>query len=201
MTEHRELPDWEQRYSDDEIESMPWFYPDLDPDIEEALTRFGISSGRVLDLGADPGTQAIALARKGFHVTATDILATAVRKGAERARSVGVAVDFLVDDIVESRLEGKFDLIFDRGCFHALSPEQRGEYVERTALLPEPGGFLFLKCFSHRETMKEGPYHFTPEQIEEIFSSDFLVRSIDETVFHGTLESYPKALFSTIERR
>ncbi|MCP3678143.1 MAG: class I SAM-dependent methyltransferase, partial [Deltaproteobacteria bacterium] len=87
------------------------------------------------------------------------------------------------------------------GCFHALPPEQRGEYVRKTALLLDPGGYLFLKCFSHRETMEEGPYRFTPEQIRDLFSADFILCSIDETVFHGTLESYPKALFSTLERR
>jgi hypothetical protein len=49
--------------------------------------------------------------------------------------------------------------------------------------------------------MEEGPYRFTPEQIEELFGENYKVHSIRETVFHGTLESYPKALFSIIERR
>ena len=119
----------------------------------------------------------------------------------ERAVREGVEVAFLHDDILKSGLQGPFDFIFDRGCFHALPPEQRGEYVGRTALLLKPGGYLFLKCFSHLETMKEGPYRFTPEQIRELFNTDFIVRSIEETLFHGTLETRPKALFSTIERR
>ncbi|MCP3678758.1 MAG: class I SAM-dependent methyltransferase, partial [Deltaproteobacteria bacterium] len=124
------------------------------------MTRLGISSGRALDLGAGPGTQAIVLARKGFQVTATDIAAAAVRKAEERARREEAEVTFLYDDIVKSGLQGHFDFIFDRGCFHALPPEQRGEYVRKTALLLDPGGYLFLKCFSHRETMEEGPYRF-----------------------------------------
>lgn len=201
MEQKREIPDWEKRYCDDDVESMPWFYPGLDPDLDEALPRLGISSGRALDLGTGPGTQAIALARRGFQVTATDIAATAVKKAEKRARREGVEVTFLHDDIVKSRLQGRFDFIFDRGCFHALPPEQRGEYVRRTALLLEPGSYLFLKCFSHRETMEEGPYRFTPEKIEELFGKNYKVHSICETVFHGTLESCPKALFSTIERR
>jgi len=160
MEKKKEIPDWEKRYSDDDVESMPWFYPEIDPDFDRALTMLGISSG-----------------------------------------SEGVEVAFLHDDIVESGLQSRFDLILDRGCFHALPPGERGEYVERAALLLETGGYLFLKCFSHRETMKDGPYRFTPEEIREFFSAKFIVLSIEETVFQGRLATHPKALFLTLKRR
>jgi cyclopropane fatty-acyl-phospholipid synthase-like methyltransferase len=56
-------------------------------------------------------------------------------------------IQFLVDDVLASRLDGNFDVIFDRGCFHVLEPEDRARYVETVSALLEPQGHLFLKCF------------------------------------------------------
>jgi methylase of polypeptide subunit release factors len=52
---------------------MPWFNPELDDDLKQALDELGLRSESTLDLGTGPGTQAIQLARSGFEVTATDI--------------------------------------------------------------------------------------------------------------------------------
>ncbi len=65
MTGPRGLPSWEELYQKDTIERLPWYWPALDPDLEAALARHGIASGRVLDQGTGPGTQAIALAERG----------------------------------------------------------------------------------------------------------------------------------------
>ena len=61
--EVREMPDWDERYRDDPVEEMPWFFSDLDPDVGEALDARGVSEGEALDLGTGPGTQAIELAQ------------------------------------------------------------------------------------------------------------------------------------------
>ena len=74
------LGSWEELYSSKDAESMPWFYDKLDPDLEKALVDLGIKEGRFLDVGTGPGTQAIALAKMGFHVTGTDISETAIEK-------------------------------------------------------------------------------------------------------------------------
>ena len=42
---------------------------------------------RFLDVGSGPGTQAIALARRGFRVTATDLSVAAVEGARQRARA------------------------------------------------------------------------------------------------------------------
>ncbi len=179
---------------------MPWFHPGLDPDLRRALESMGIASGRALDLGTGPGTQAIALAERGFAVTATDISATAIAKARRRARKKGLAIEFCEDDILRSTIEERFDLVLDRGCFHVLAPRDRTRYIRAVAPLVAPGGHLFLKCFSHRETREEGPYRFTPAQVRELFGSRFSILSIEETVYQGTLDPLPKALFCVLEK-
>jgi cyclopropane fatty-acyl-phospholipid synthase-like methyltransferase len=194
------FPDWEARYREEEIEAMPWFHPDIDPDFDRILGRLGLEGGTVLDLGSGPGTQAIALARRGFRVTGTDISETAVAKARARAEAEGVAVDFLRDDIRESGLRGPFDLVIDRGCFHVLEPERRPRYRDTVHTMLRPGGHLLLKCFSYREPGDEGPYRFTPQMVEEAFVPPFLLRSLEETVFMGNRQPPPHALLCVFER-
>lgn len=200
MNTQREFPDWEQLYQDKNVESMPWFNPDLDPDLEQALTTLNLHAGTALDLGTGPGTQAIALAERGFQVTATDLSDTAVRQALDKAKEKGLDISLTQDDILNSHLNQEFDFIFDRGCFHVLPPEQRQDYVRVVERLIKSKGYLFLKCFSHLETSESGPYRFTPEQIKEIFSSRFNVYSVEETVYQGTLDPLPRALFCVLEK-
>jgi cyclopropane fatty-acyl-phospholipid synthase-like methyltransferase len=196
----REFPDWENKYKEEDVETMPWFYPDLDPDLQKALYKLKINSGRALDLGTGPGTQAIALAKEGFDVTGSDFSITAVEKAREKVKGSNLKINFVQDDILRSKLNHQFDIVFDRGCFHVFPPEQRMDYVNVIKELIKPKGYLFLKCFSYLEKREEGPYRFTPKEIEDYFRPHFSVYSIEDTVFHGTLDPFPKALFSILKR-
>jgi cyclopropane fatty-acyl-phospholipid synthase-like methyltransferase len=193
--ENHELPHWEELYQHQEIESMPWFNPELDDDLENALDELRLRSGSALDLGTGPGTQAIHLACRGFAVTATDISEAAIRLASEKARKQGLEIIWVQDDILDTRLDQQFDLIFDRGLFHVIAPERRGDYVRIVNGLLKKGGYLFLKCFSRLQPGEQGPYRFTPEQIREIFGGQLNVLSIKETVYQGTLAPLPHALF------
>jgi 2-polyprenyl-3-methyl-5-hydroxy-6-metoxy-1,4-benzoquinol methylase len=194
------FPGWEERYQHQAVETMTWFYPELDDDLRQALDQRGLRSGSALDLGTGPGTQAMQLARRGFEVTATDISEAAIRLAQEKAEAQGLTIAWQQDDILSTRLTGPFDLIFDRGCFHVLPPERRADYASTIARLLKPGGYLFLKCFSHLQPGTQGPHRFTPEQIRAIFSSQVQVRSITETVYQGTLDPLPRALFCVMRR-
>jgi 2-polyprenyl-3-methyl-5-hydroxy-6-metoxy-1,4-benzoquinol methylase len=198
--DQRAFPGWEALYQNGAVESMPWFNPELDDDLRQALDELGIQRGSVLDLGTGPGTQAMQLARRGFDVTATDISASAIRLAQGKAQAQELGITWQQDDILATRLTRQFDLIFDRGCFHVLPPERRQEYVSTVANLLKPGGYLFLKCFSHLQPGTQGPHRFSPEQIREIFTSQLRVHSIVETVYQGTLDPLPRALFCAIRR-
>lgn len=77
--QQRQFPGWNVIYRQQAIETMPWFYPELDDDLRHAQDRLGLWSGAALDLGSGPGTQAMQLARRGFAVTAVDISEAAIR--------------------------------------------------------------------------------------------------------------------------
>ena len=191
---------WEQIYQNQNIESMPWFNPDLDLDLQQALSQLNINSGTILDLGTGPGTQAIALAERGFQVTATDISETAIHQAEQTAKQNKMNISWQQDDIINSKLNQTFDFVFDRGCFHVFSPEQRQDYVRIVHKLLNDQGYLFIKCFSHLQPGEQGPHRFTPEQINDIFSKHFQILNIKQTVYQGTLTPLPKALFCILQK-
>src|SRR5262245_12372384 len=108
-TKH-EFPRWEALYQEHETESMPWFHPALDDDLNIALDELGLRGGSVLDLGIGPGTQAMQLARRGFSVTATDISGEAIRRARSKAEEQGFDITWEQDDILDTRFTRQFDL-------------------------------------------------------------------------------------------
>ena len=108
-------------------------------------------------------------------------------------------IDFIVDDILNSKLkENEFDYIFDRGCFHVLLPADRERYITKIKQILKDNGILFLKCFSDKEPRKEGPYKFSQDQITDLFSKYFIIDSIKETVYQGTLDPFLKTIMMKV---
>src|SRR6476660_6672757 len=105
------FPGWDERYQQQAVETMPWFYPKLDDDLRQALDQLGLHGGSALDLGTGPGTQAIQLAQRGFDVTAADISEAAIQRARAQAEAQGLTVTWQQDDILSSQLSGPFDLI------------------------------------------------------------------------------------------
>jgi len=198
---------WEEQYRDDDVETMPWFCPDLDCDVAAAIDRLHIAPAMALDVGAGPGTQSIALAKLGFQVTGTDISPSAVKKAQARADKETVAVRFVCDDVLQTGLNSgemntSFALIIDRGCFHVVDPDQQAGYVKAIASLLDDGGYLLLKTFHKQERCEQGPPNrFEAADISKLFAADFdLIESCD-SAFKGNAEFSPKALFCVLTKR
>jgi len=197
---HRSFPDWNLLYKNEKVVNMPWYNENLDFDLEQEIIQRKITynGGKFLDLGTGPGTQAVQLSKLGFDVTGNDLSEYAI----EKARSLTDKVHFIVDDILNSQLKkNEFDYIFDRGCFHVLSIDDRDKYVMTIKNILKDNGILFLKCFSDKEPHEEGPHRFSQDKIKEIFGNDFEILSIKETVYQGTLDPLPKALFVVMRKK
>jgi methylase of polypeptide subunit release factors len=112
------FPNWEELYRSDTVEALPWYWPSIDPDLEAVLARQGVAGGRALDQGTGPGTQAIALAGRGFTVTATDVSDAALAPQDIR----GLFADgkrFELVEIFETVYQGQLDP-YPKALFSAL---------------------------------------------------------------------------------
>ena len=189
----KDFPDWDNLYNTQNVETMPWYNEYLDSDLEEELERRKISTGRILDLGTGPATQAIQLSKRGLEVIGSDISETAINKAREfyvnnNNINKNIEINFIVDDILNSKIKDKmFDYVFDRGCFHVLPIDKRPIYINEIKRVLDDRGVLFLKCFSIRESRQEGPYKFSEDRMKQLFRNDFIIVSIKDTVYQGTV--------------
>ena len=109
---------------------------------------WGGAVGSVLDASCGIGTQAIALARRGFDVTASDLSAEAVNRARQEASVRGLSVEFSVCDMrqVHSRHAGPFDLVIscDNSIPHLLTDKEILLALREFYACVHPGGGCLL---------------------------------------------------------
>ena len=79
-------------------------------EVEQLLALSGVSEGSVLDLCCGPGRHAIALAAKGFRVTAVDRSPFLLEKARERAAEDNASIELVQSDSREFLRPRAFDL-------------------------------------------------------------------------------------------
>ncbi len=195
------FPGWDEYYKETNVEEMPWYEKNLDHDIENEIKSKNLNTGNFLDLGTGPGTQALQLSKYDFEVTGTDISQSAI----DKAKKLSNEVNFLVDDILDSKLsDKKFDFILDRGIFHIFDISQRPQYVKQIKRILNDNGILFLKCMSVEEKNlpdNDMPHKLSKQEIMDSFNADFDIQKINDSEFRGALEFYPKALFIVLKKK
>ena len=191
------IKDWNSFYKETENKTMPWYSEVLDLDLVNELKKRKLNSGCFLDLGTGPGTQALKLSEMGFKVTGIDVSEAAI----EKVKKINNEIDFIQDDILNTKLNKQFEYIFDRGCFHTMEPENREKFVENVYSLLKPGALYFLKCFSIEEISPGGPNRISHEDINHYFGKKFDILSIKDTEFRSKPENPPrKALFVVMRK-
>ncbi len=166
-------------------------------------------SGRILDAGCGTGETALFFASRGHPVTGIDFLDEPIRRARQKAAERGLSVTFLVKDAMtlEDWAE-RFDNVLDSGLFHVFSDEDRRTYVAGLETVLQPGGRLFLLCFSDEEPGTQGPRRISQQELREAFARAWTIEAIkpvrlevipdlkDMTFSEGG----PKAWFAVVRR-
>lgn len=128
---------WDERHAAREpIELL-----EIDPSLEEEVAR--LTPGRALDLGSGDGGNAVWLALRGWRVTGVDFSSVGLERARARARDQGVAVDWVLADLLEWRPPAaSFDLVML--VFVHLAPENRRAVHRMAAEAVAPGGTLLV---------------------------------------------------------
>jgi SAM-dependent methyltransferase len=163
----------------------------------------------VLDAGCGTGETALFFAARGHRVIGIDFLEEPIRRARRKAAERGLAVDFLVKDALTlAAWDERFVSTIDSGLFHVLSDDDRRQYVQGLAHILEPGGRLFLLCFSDGEPGTEGPRRVSRQELYDTFADGWEVESTEPVQievnpeFKGATfsEGGPKAWFAVVRR-
>ena len=108
--------------------------------------------GTMLDLGGGPGTNAIAVAKKGIKVTVFDLPDT-IKIARKIARREGVSrIRFIAGDFRVDSIGSGYDLILLSQIFHAFSAEENIALLSKCKTAMNPGGRVVVQEFPIDET-------------------------------------------------
>jgi SAM-dependent methyltransferase len=168
-------------------EDLPWHQAEPPKLLADAVESRP-AGGRALDVGCGAGTFAIYLAKHGFQVTGIDVIPKALELAAQRAKSEGVAIDFVNADILEWNPPSPFDLVLDSGCLHSLIGGDPERYAERLRSWLAPGGDYVLGHWGKRHAFDwrpMGPRRRSRRELVELFSPFLREQAQEEELMTG----------------
>ena len=182
---------WEKQY---ENKSAPWNYDGFDIDFQNFLRGKNPKEYSVIDLGCGNGSQAYHIEKLGFDVTATDIV---------NALEYDIK-NFVIDDVLDSKLTKKYDIILDRGLIHNLFhlKKKRHKYFEMIGNIIHDKSYILLKVLSPYEarfnpSTNSGPYRFNEKQLTEFFTGfGFACTQLKDTYFYSNIQPHLRGYFS-----
>lgn len=162
------MEDSVRRFYDDFAGSYHLIFSDWDASIDrqgEVLSRqiesaLGPGPKRVLDCAAGIGTQAIALARRGHHVHASDLSPASIDRLRHEAAARDLGIETSVADLrdLDRDIPGRFDVVL--ACDNALphlAPDQLAQGMRSMAAKIESGGLLIASIRDYDALLLERP--------------------------------------------
>jgi ubiquinone/menaquinone biosynthesis C-methylase UbiE len=173
---------WERIYHEQPLEEVPWEEGRPSVELIKLVESGVVDKGAALDICCGSANNAIYLARQGFTCYGIDISPTAIGYGKEKVAKAGISCEISLGNVLELPYpDNTFTLVFDRGCFHNIAPEDRQTFIRGVRRVLKPSGKYQLICFSSKDLpSSQVPYSFSPEDIRHLFSPLFNIHHIRE---------------------
>ncbi|KAF0918344.1 hypothetical protein E2562_023515 [Oryza meyeriana var. granulata] len=160
----------------------------------------------VLDIGTGSGRLLQQLAKQGF----SDLTGIDHSEGAiEIARTLAIhdgfeQINFLVDDVLESKLERRFELVMDEGTLdtiglHPDGPVKRMMYWQSVAGLVSPGGILVItSCSRTKDELVQEVENFNQRKLGAMVSEGAQASDAAMFKYLDHVQTYPSVDSSCI---
>ncbi|XP_057436489.1 uncharacterized protein LOC130728926 [Lotus japonicus] len=174
--------------------------PNHTDDVKAEASELGdkiLSSWSVLDIGTGNGLLLQELAKQGFSdLTGTDYSEQAISLAQSLANRDGFSnIKFVVDDVLETKLEQEFQLVVDKGTLDAIGLHPDGSvkrmmYWDSVAKLVAPGGILVItSCNNTKDELVQEVESFNQRNHAEESCRDPLFQYVSH------VRTYPTFMF------
>ena len=192
---------FERIYRGARPDQIAWHYDEPPAQLLALLDSGQVTPCKALELGCGLGSQALALARRGFDVTGIDCSAAAIDQARVSATEAGLSAHFVVGDLLEPlhELNTPYEFCWDWEVLHHVFPAQRQAFVAAVADLLAPQGWYLSVSFSEHDPWlaDQGKFRKTPIDTVLYFASEQELRALFEPTFRvldlRTLEIRGKA--------
>ena len=168
--------DWEARYR---RQHLPWDRGEASPALSHWLDTRMPYPLRILVPGCGRGYEVVALAKRGFDVTAIDIAPSAIRWLNRKLATVRLKATVLDADVTHWRPEAPFDAVYEQTCLCALAPETWPAYVDNLWHTLKPGGRLFA-IFMQTDNTDGPPWHCDLAAMRRLFDAQHWIWPKDQ---------------------
>jgi len=193
-----EKPDFAERYASG---NTPWDSGTPSEELLRVLKAGKLTGSTLLDFGCGTGTNAIELARRGFRVTATDIVPQAIQIARDKARGVVTQVDFRVADTLRDDPGGPYDILFDRGVYHCLRTEDLKAFQEFLKRATRTGSWWLSLAGNSKEDTEPGPPVVSEKEIRDELEPLFDIVELREFRFATNKSDFRPLGWSILMRR
>ncbi|GCE41759.1 Methyltransferase type 12 [Rhodococcus wratislaviensis] len=157
---------WDESYHEGRA---PWDIDGPQPAIVRVASEGGFA-GAVLDAGCGTGENALHVAALGLSVVGVDVAETALAIARAKAEDRRIEIEFAAADALRLETLGRrFATVLDCGLFHTFDAGERPGYVASLASVTEPGGTLYVLCFSD-DGPDTGPHPVSREELRAAFN-------------------------------
>jgi SAM-dependent methyltransferase len=156
--------DRDEWFADESIwkDLYPFTFPEsafalAEEQVEKILRLTGVGGGKVLDLCCGPGRHAVALAKRGFAVTAVDRTRFLLEHARARAAQANLSVEFVLEDMRRFSRPATFDLIINFFTSFGYFEDQADDFrvLELICENLRPSGVFVLEMVSKERLARE----------------------------------------------
>lgn len=123
----------------------------------EIISTINYNGKKLIDLGCGEGRDAVFFAKRGFNVLAIDISEQGLKKTEKYAKEENVSIKILKKNIIDYKLEEKYDILISTGVLHYLPPENRYEKFQNYKNFTNKGGINAYSIFVKKPFIKKAP--------------------------------------------